>query len=278
MGDIARTFKTGWPMCSASVLCSDPTLPSASRQYQQSASNRTSLLRRQRELLSKALKLLRPRADTISIPSGETIFCEGDNAANVYIVNSGVARLCMTTLQCGRMISDFMLTDEPLGTIGQSSYAWTAEAATDIELLRLSRVEADDLLGETGDKNILVSYAWQLAADAWRFQMSMVEQTPDQRLACFLVKFSQRSGTPVGLPINLKIARRDIACHLGISAQELSASFKALAGRRVIDTSVAGSCTILNPTAIIGLALRAILPDGAPKSRRFSPDLGSIPV
>jgi len=215
---------------------------------------------------------LRPHAETISIPSGETIFSEGDEAASVYIIKCGVVRLCMTTPQCGRMISDFMFADDPLGAVGQSSYTWTAEAAADVELFRLSSAEADDLLGKSGNKDVLCSCAWQLAADAWRFQRALIEQTPNQRLACFLVRVSQRTNTPVGHPMSLEISHPDIACHLGLSPEELSGSFNALAGQRAIDTSVAGTCTILDPTTVIELALRAVLPNGAPKS----PDPNSI--
>ena len=263
-------------MHSLSQLRSDTSHSPESRRHQQTTANRTSRLRQQRETLGIALELLRSRAENVSIPAGETIFFEEDDAANVYIIKCGVVRLCMTTLQCGKMISDFMFPNDPLGSVGQSSYMCTAEAASDVDLFRLSRAEADDLLGQAGNKDVLSSHAWQLAADAWRFQKVMGEQTPDQRLACFLVKVSQRTQTPVGRPMNLQISHADIACYLGLSADELSGSFDALAGQHAINASVAGTCTIMDPTAVIELALRAVLPNGAPKWQRASPDMNSI--
>ena len=255
---------------------SDPAFSSAYRRHVQSAQNRTSHLRQQRESLSRALDLLQPHAEAVRIASGETIFSEGDNAANVYIIKCGVVRLSMTTLQTGRIISDFMLDNDPLGAVGQSSYTHTAEAATDVDLFRLSRAQADDLLAESGNKDILSSYAWQLAANAWAFQRAFVEQTPNQRVACFLVRFSQRTSTPVGSPMSLQISHRDIACHLRVSPEELSGSFEALAGQRAINISIAGICTILDATAVIELALRTVLPNGAPRWQRTSPDLTSV--
>lgn len=234
--------------------------------------------REQRESLSRALMPLHRRAEPVRIASGETIFSEGENAANIYIIKRGVVRLCMTTIECGRKITDFMLAGDPLGAMEQTSYMWTAEAATDVDLLRITRAEVDDFLGRSGTKDALGSYEWQLAADAWRFQRAMIEQPPDQRVACFLVRFSQRTCTPAGHPLSLQISHKDIACHLGLTPEELSRSLEALAEQRAIDASTRGACTILDASVVIELVLRTALPKTAPKWDRTSPDLNSVPA
>lgn len=254
---------------------SHPVISSASRRQRQSAAIRIPRTRIERISLSRAIKLLRQHAVAISAASGDTIFSEGDNAANIYIVERGVVRLCMKTLQSGRIISDFMLAHDPLGAIEKSSYAWTAEAATDVDLLQISKGDAGDLLGRSGNMNVLSSQAWQLAADAWRLQKAMEEQAPNRRLACFLIRFSQRTNTPIGRPMRLGISHRDIACHLGLSEEELEGSIVALTREHVIDTRDT-TCTILDTTAVIELALQAVLPNGAPKWHRTSPDMTSI--
>lgn len=257
MGDIAKhVLKNGLAMRSVFALFSSHPANLSVRQQQR----QTSRPRIEGKSLSKALKRLRRHAVAISIASDETIFSEGDNAADAYIVIRGVARLCMTTLQCGRTISDFMLVNDPLGVIEQTSYAWTAEAATDLDLLRISKAQAGELLGDSGSEDGFASYAWQLAADAWRFQRALEEQSPIQRLACFLVRFSQRTNTPTGHPMNLPISHSDIACHLGLTADQVSQSFAALTRQRAIGTHDSGTCTILDSTALIGLVVQAMLP------------------
>jgi CRP/FNR family transcriptional regulator, anaerobic regulatory protein len=260
----------------ASALCSHSAFSSASRTDQRSAALRSPQRCKDREALSRAIKLLCPRADAISVALDNAIFSEGDHAANFYFIKRGVVRLCMTTLQCGRNIADFMFANDPLGVIEQDSYTCTAEAATDVELLQISRAEVVHLLAGSRNMEALSSYAWQLAADAWRFQRTLEEQAPDRRLACFLIRVSQRTNTPIGRPMRLGISDRDLACHLGLTSEEVSGSLASLVRQRAIDNRNIGTYTILDATAIVELALQAALPNNAPIWHRTSPDLNSV--
>lgn len=222
-----------------------------------------------RQSLSETIELLRPHGVGVSIASNRMIFSEGDTATDAYVIIEGVARLCTTTAQRGRMVSDFMFAGEPLGVIQQGSYMWTAESATDLDLLRIPTAKISELLNPGGGENGLVSYSWQLAADAWRFQKVMTGMSPDQRLAYFIVRLSQRTNTPIGEPIGLPMTHDDIACHLGLGPDDISDSFSRLTRQQTIKMN--GSvCTILDASAVIGLAVRGMPKKAAPAERAGS--------
>ena len=259
-GTSPARLKTGWAMRSfaSEFSQSHPAVSSLAQEQPQHPQLRLPPRRAARISLHDAFESLRPFAVPISIAANQPIFSAGEDAADFYVVSRGVVRLCMATPQDDRLISDFMLANEPLGVVEHSSCRWSAsaEAVTDADLLRISKAQAGYLLEDDTKAKGLASHAWRLAADAWRFRRTLIDKTPNQRLACFLIRFSQRTNTPIGRPMKLPISHRDIACHLGLMTEDVSAGFASFQRGGVIDLRDRVHCTILNATTVIGLAVQ----------------------
>lgn len=206
---------------------------------------------------SDAVLALRPHAVQLSFGPNERLFSEGADARNAYIVETGVIRLCTTSPQRGRVIWDFRFRGDAIG-LQRSAYPWTGEAVTAGELLCISMPDAKHLFEESASAVGLVAYAWQLESEAWRFHGALPGQSANQRLAAFLIRFSQRTNTPIGQPMMLPIGLNDIACHLDLPPEDLSAAFSELSRQGVIEIRSRGTCTILDATTMLGLAVQAL--------------------
>lgn len=206
---------------------------------------------------SDAVLALRPHAVQLSFGPNERLFSEGADAKSAYIVETGVIRLCTTSPQRGRIIWDFMFQGDPVG-LQRGAYRWTGEAVTAGELLCISMPQAGHLFEESASAVGLVAYAWQLEAEAWRFRRDLPGQSTNQRIAAFLIRLSQRTNTPIGQPILLPIGIDDIACHLELDPGKLSAACSELSRQGVIEIRNGRSCTILDATTLVGLAVQAL--------------------
>jgi CRP/FNR family transcriptional regulator, anaerobic regulatory protein len=210
--------------------------------------------------MSEAVLALQPYSERVTVAPNTKIVTEGDDANHAYIIERGFVRLCTRTTKGSPFIADFMVPSDIFGVIEQDLYLWTAEAVTEVHLLRMSKTQAGNLLHPSAKSNGLVAHAWQTAADAWRFHRAVPGQSPKQRLASFLIRLSQRTNTPIGQPILVPMGLNDIACHTELHPADLTAAWSDLARQQVIEIRKAGSCTILNATAVLELAVPAAAP------------------
>jgi CRP-like cAMP-binding protein len=214
--------------------------------------------------MADAIQALAPYTTQMTARPNEKIFSESEVATHAYIIERGVVRLATRTPQGSRFISDFVLAGEAFGIIEQNLYLWNAEAITEVQLLKFSRTEAADLLTASARSNGLLAHAWDVASDAWRFLRTIPGQTSSQRVAAFLIRMSQRTNTPIGKPIDLPISLDDIAAHIVLKPAEVSSALGELARQRVIEFQPGRSCTILNATTLLGMAVQSGLPKGTP--------------
>lgn len=188
----------------------------------------------------------------VSVAPGEKIVSEGESATTAYLVINGVARLCTDAGTGCRVVTDFLLPDDPIGAVERTHYFWSAEAITEVELLQFPKNEAASRGSGFRFENALARRGWDLAADTWRFHQRIASQNPKQRLLSFLVRFSSRTNTPAGTPMQLPMSYEDIASHLVLPAEVVARTFDELQRYRFVKFSDPQTCTILESRHITG--------------------------
>src|SRR5690242_8783664 len=108
----------------------------------------------------------------VHIARNETIFNEGDDAQFSYKVVSGAVRLSKVMLDGRRQIADFALAGDIFGLDWSDDYAVTAEALTEVTLVRYSRVGLARL-GEQ-ESSVRSTLTNVLRRDLWAAQNHLV--------------------------------------------------------------------------------------------------------
>lgn len=188
----------------------------------------------------------------VNVPRGEKIVSEGESATTAYLVINGVARLCTDAGTGCRVVTDFLLPDDPIGAVERTHYFWSAEAITEVELLQFPKNETATRGNGFRFENALARRGWELAADTWRFHQRIASQNPKQRLLSFLVRFSSRTNTPAGIPMQLPMSYADIASHLVLPPEVVAKTFDELQRYRFVKFSDPQTCTILESRHIAG--------------------------
>src|ERR1700721_111505 len=76
---------------------------------------------------------------TEALPAGAALFWEGDEAGQIFDVLEGVVRVCRIMSDGRRAIMGFVHPGDVLGVSFQDRYLFTAEAVTEIKVLRFAR-------------------------------------------------------------------------------------------------------------------------------------------
>jgi CRP/FNR family nitrogen fixation transcriptional regulator len=167
----------------------------------------------------------------------ETIFNEGDAAEFSYKVVSGAVRLSKVMLDGRRQIADFALAADIFGLDWPDNYAVTAEALTEVTVIRYGRSSLQRL----GDQRIEVrsKLADVLRRDLWAAQNHLVMlgcQTARERVASFLLLFVKRSNAKNGQAFELPMGRQDVADYLGLTIETVCRTLSDLKAQGLIET------------------------------------------
>ena len=181
----------------------------------------------------------------VNVAAGQKIVSEGEIATTAYVIVRGVVRLCTYAGKDCRIVTDFLLPNDPIGAVERTHYLWSAEAITDVELLQFSKTKVGNRLNGSGFENALARRGWDLAADTWRFHQRIASQNPKQRVLSFLVRFSNRTNTSAGTPMQLPMSHEDIAAHLLLPQELLFRTFQEL--QRFFKFSGPQTCTMVDP-------------------------------
>jgi len=156
----------------------------------------------------------------VHVARNETIFNEGDLADYSYKVLSGAVRLSKVMIDGRRQIADFALTGDIFGLDWSDDYAVTAEALTEVTLVRYSRSSLQRLGDERSEVRSKLSDV--LRRDLWAAQNHLVMlgcQTARERVASFVMLFVKRSNAKNGQVFELPMGRQDIADYLGLTIE-----------------------------------------------------------
>ena len=87
-------------------------------------------------------------ASRLRLAPEQVLFCEGEEAAAVYVVTEGTVRLSKMLPDGRRQVTGFLSPGGFLGITYEDTYAYSAEAVTQLGLCRFPRRRLEGMLGE----------------------------------------------------------------------------------------------------------------------------------
>lgn len=159
------------------------------------------------------------------------IFGEDEPAEHIYVVISGVVRICKLLGDGRRQIEAFCLPGDAFGWERGANNRFSAEAVSEC---RLARIKRSVLFARACDDAELSQCLWALTFEelhrAQDHLLLLGRKTAQERVAAFLLDLSRRSqrcehaGTEVVLPMS----RQDIADYLGLTIETVSRTLTSL--------------------------------------------------
>ncbi|MDO8290300.1 MAG: helix-turn-helix domain-containing protein [Parvibaculum sp.] len=182
----------------------------------------------------------------LSFCRNETIFEEGENAKYCYRLVSGSVRLCKFLLDGRRQIADFFLADDLFGFADIDTHAFSAEAVTDVVLLRYPRARVEMLIDvDVHLRRKLIQLTHERLNTTQMHLVMLGRHTVKERIALFLIRIAERLGldADVGGEIDLPMSRLDIADYLGLTIETVC--------RAISDLKRAGVIAVPNTHRIV---------------------------
>ena len=159
------------------------------------------------------------------------IFGEDEPAEHIYVVISGVVRICKLLGDGRRQIEAFCLPGDAFGWERGANNRFSAEAVSEC---RLARIKRSILFARACDDAELSQSLWALTfAELHRAQDHLLllgRKTAQERVAAFLLDLSRRSerGDHVGSEVVLPMSRQDMADYLGLTIETVSRTLTSL--------------------------------------------------
>ena len=185
--------------------------------------------------LDEDLRALQQVGVKVRFSRNETIFNDGDEAANCYKVISGSVRLCKHMTDGRRQIADFLLAGDFFGFMQFGQYKFTAEAVGDVVLMRYPQRQVARLSSSMPSlrERLLVVLSQRLLG--MQDHLVMVgRQTAKERVASFLLHIAERSDAEEGLAFDLPMSRQDIADYLGLTIETVCRMLSELKREKII--------------------------------------------
>ena|SRR6185437_14991494 len=191
------------------------------------------------------------------VRAGATFIDEGEPATAFFNITRGTAKLYKLLPDGRRQITGFVTVGHFLGLAVSDSYAFSAEAVTDVRYCRFSRGRLRTLLDDFPlmEKRLLEVASNELVA-AQEQMLLLGRKTARERLASFLMMQS-RQGVACNRPrgrFPLPMTRSDIADYLGLTIETVSRTLTKLRKEGLIDIPGAAEIMIRNHPALHNLA------------------------
>jgi len=168
---------------------------------------------------------------------GETIFNEGDDAAFSYLVVSGAIRLCKHLADGRRQIADFVLPGSYCGFLHLDRHRFTAEAASDLEVLSYPQRSVEALAEKYPDiRRLMTDFLGHRLAAVQDHLMMLGHQTAKERVLRFLLTLAENAGAQDDETVRLLMSRQDIADYLGLTIETVCRVLSDLRRTRIIAT------------------------------------------
>jgi CRP-like cAMP-binding protein len=149
-----------------------------------------------------------------------TIYSRGDAALYCYKVLEGSVRLTRILMDGHRQVLEILLPNDTLGIETSDAYSVTAEAISDVVLLRCPRACISRLHDESPEmRRMLVTMLSRGLSAAQDHVMMLGHQGAKSRLASFLLRLLETSGRSEGQPLDLPAGRQDLADYLGLTIE-----------------------------------------------------------
>ncbi|WP_262032418.1 helix-turn-helix domain-containing protein [Microvirga sp. Mcv34] len=200
---------------------------------------------------------LRPHADhaapTVgsvrSFAKDEEIFAEGDRAAFVYKVLSGVVRTSKLLSDGRRQIDAFHLAGDIFGIEAGDEHRFCAESVGDCVIVAYRRCHLASLAGKDAQlaQDMTVGMMRSLVR-AQNHLLLLGRKSALEKIATFLLDIAERTTDDDAL--DLPMSRTDIADHLGLTIETVSRSFTQLERQGIIELPSARHVVLTNRAAL----------------------------
>ena len=162
------------------------------------------------------------------------IFAEGDRAAFVYKVLSGVVRTSKLLSDGRRQIDAFHLAGDIFGIEADDEHRFCAEAVGDCTVLAYRRTNLATLTANDPEtaKDMTIGMVRSLVR-AQDHMLLLGRKSALEKIATFLLDMADRAGGSVVL--DLPMSRTDIADYLGLTIETVSRSFTQLERQGAIE-------------------------------------------
>ena len=211
-----------------------------------------------RVLDHQELSEMRGLGSTRRLQGGQSLFHEGDDAAQVYTVVTGALKLYKLLPDGRRQVTGFAFAGDFLGITLDDEHAFSAEALADAQLCRFPRSRFDDFVEEHPEmeRELYRLAAHELAAA--RQQMVLLgRKTAEERLASFFVSLlngAERNCAASVRMIDLPMSRADIADYLGLTKETVSRVLAILKQKRLVRLDALNRIEILDRAGLHALA------------------------
>jgi len=163
----------------------------------------------------------------VTYAKDEEVFAEGDRAAFVYKVISGVVRTSKLLSDGRRQIDAFHLAGDIFGIEAGGEYRFCAEAVGDCVVVAFRRSNLGTIAGN--DVQLAQEMTLGMMRSLVRAQNHMLllgRKSALEKIASFLLDLAERMAE--GDIVDLPMSRTDIADHLGLTIETVSRTFTQL--------------------------------------------------
>jgi CRP/FNR family nitrogen fixation transcriptional regulator len=184
-----------------------------------------------------------------SFAKDEEIFAEGDRAACVYKVLSGVVRTSKLLSDGRRQIDAFHLAGDIFGIEAGDEHRFCAESVGDCVVVAYRRNHLASLTGN--DVQLAQDMTMGMMRSLVRAQNHMLllgRKSALEKIASFLLDMAER--TADGDALDLPMSRMDIADHLGLTIETVSRSFTQLERQGIIELPSARHIVLCNRSSL----------------------------
>ena len=189
----------------------------------------------------------------ITYGRNEEIFGEGEPAAYVYRVLSGVVRTYRILADGRRQIANFFLSGDVFGLQEGLEHGISAEAVGDCDVLAMRRSQlAERAASDAAVAQKLWSLTLHCLKRSEEHMLLLGRKSACERLAWFLMDMSERIPAPER--VDLPMSRQDIADFLGLTIETVSRSITQLQDEAVICLAGARCVLLRDRNALLDLA------------------------
>jgi CRP/FNR family transcriptional regulator len=186
----------------------------------------------------------------VEFAAHQEVFNETESADHVFNVTKGTVKIYKLLADGRQQITGFLFPGDFLGLMRKATYAYSAEAVTDVKLCRFPRRKFETLLDESPnlEKRLLGVASHELAA-AQDQMLLLGRKTAREKLASFLIMLSNAAaahGAPRN-PVLLPMSRSEIADYLGLTIETVSRTFTQLRKDKLIELVDDGAVKLLRP-------------------------------
>jgi CRP-like cAMP-binding protein len=193
----------------------------------------------------------------VRIGRNEIIFSQGDPATYAYKVTSGAVRLCRHMSDGRRHIAQFSFPGDFFSVMESEQHCFTAEAVTDVVLVRYLQVHLSALSDERpAVARRFVALLSQRLCEMQKHLTVLGCQSAKGRVASFLLSLAERVVLEKGNLVDAPMNRHDIADYLGLTNETVCRVLSEFRRARVIGTPNLRQFVLLNVCALQSLAGR----------------------